>query len=47
MKKLKEFINIQQNIESKFPYIKENYIGNGDVICQLEDGTILTDFNDF
>lgn len=51
MKDLKDFVlpKIRQSYgtEPKFSYVKEDYIGPNDAVCQTENGTILVDFDDF
>ena len=51
MKHLKDYIklpvNKSYNKEKSYKYIKENYIGYNNVICQTDDGKILNDFDDF
>lgn len=51
MKYLKDYIklpvNKSYNKEKPYIYVKENYIGYNNVICQTDDGKILNDFDDF
>lgn len=48
MKHIKDYTITKSTLyELPCEYIKEDYIGNNDVICQLEDGKILNDFDDF
>ena len=50
MKKLIDYLPrvFKQNYQEKpHDYVKEDYVGNNEVICQLDDGTILNDFNEF
>ena len=50
MKNLNEYLSriTKQNYTEKYHcYAKEDYVGNNEVICQLDDGTILNDFDDF
>ena len=50
MKNIKEYLSriTKQNYTEKYhSYIKEDYVGNNEVIYQLDDGTILNDFEDF
>lgn len=50
MKTIQEYLSriTKHNYAEKYHnYIKEDYVGNNEVICQLDDGTILNDFEDF
>lgn len=50
MKDIKEYlsrITKQNYTEKDHSYIKEDYVGNNEVICQLDNGTILNDFDEF
>ena len=48
MKRLSELlINKHNNIEQNIQYVKEDYVENNEIICQHENGTILTDFDEF
>ena len=49
MKKLIDYLPrvFKQNYQEKpHEYVKEDYVGNNEVICQLDDGTILSGSDD-